>query len=145
MEADMGKNSTGSGTNQEVINESTMAQQGAQGVGNAENRQGDAGVDGKAAGLNKQVDIPMQGNLDFVLDIPMMLTVELGRSQMLINELLKLGRGSVIELAKLAGEPLDILANQRLIARGEVVVVNEKYGIRITEIISPAERVERLR
>ncbi len=87
----------------------------------------------------------MQGNLDFVLDIPMMLTVELGRSQMLINELLKLGRGSVIELSKLAGEPLDILANQRLIARGEVVVVNEKYGIRITEIISPAERVERLR
>ena len=86
-----------------------------------------------------------QGNLDFVLDIPMMLTVELGRSQILINELLKLGRGSVIELSKLAGEPLDILANQRLIARGEVVVVNEKYGIRITEIISPAERVERLR
>ncbi|RLC16086.1 MAG: flagellar motor switch protein FliN, partial [Deltaproteobacteria bacterium] len=86
-----------------------------------------------------------QGNLDFVLDIPMMLTVELGRSQMLINELLKLGRGSVIELSKLSGEPLDILANQRLIARGEVVVVNEKYGIRITEIISPAERVERLK
>ena len=145
MEADMGKNSTGSGTNQDVINESTMAHQGAQGTESAENRQGDAGVGSKAAGLNKQVDIPMQGNLDFVLDIPMMLTVELGRSQMLINELLKLGRGSVIELAKLAGEPLDILANQRLIARGEVVVVNEKYGIRITEIISPAERVERLR
>ncbi len=99
----------------------------------------------EAAGLNPQADGAMRGNLDFVLDIPMMLTVELGRSQMLINELLKLGRGSVIELSKLAGEPLDILANQRLIARGEVVVVNEKYGIRITEIISPAERVERLR
>lgn len=87
----------------------------------------------------------MPGNLDFILDIPMTLSVELGRSQMLISELLKLGRGSVIELAKLSGEPLDILANQRLIARGEVVVVNEKYGIRITEIISPAERVEKLR
>lgn len=87
----------------------------------------------------------MPGNLDFVLDIPMTLTVELGRSQMLISDLLKLGRGSVIELAKLSGEPLDILANQRLIARGEVVVVNEKYGVRITEIISPAERVEKLR
>ncbi len=99
----------------------------------------------EAAGLNPQADGAMRGHLDFVLDIPMMLTVELGRSQMLINELLKLGRGSVIELSKLAGEPLDILANQRLIARGEVVVVNEKYGIRITEIISPAERVERLR
>ena len=96
-------------------------------------------------GLNRPPGGAVHGNLDFVLDIPMMLTVELGRSQMLINELLKLGRGSVIELSKLAGEPLDILANQRLIARGEVVVVNEKYGIRITEIISPAERVERLK
>jgi len=99
----------------------------------------------EATDLNKTSDGAGYGNLDFVLDIPMMLTVELGRSQILINELLKLGRGSVIELSKLAGEPLDILANQRLIARGEVVVVNEKYGIRITEIISPAERVERLR
>jgi flagellar motor switch protein FliN/FliY len=99
----------------------------------------------KATNLDTPTDGDGQGNLDFILDIPMMLTVELGRSQMLINELLKLGRGSVIELSKLAGEPLDILANQRLIARGEVVVINEKYGIRITEIISPAERVERLR
>lgn len=95
--------------------------------------------------LNREASASSLGNLDFVLDIPMMLTVELGRCQMLINELLKLGRGSVIELSKLAGEPLDILANQRLIARGEVVVANEKYGIRITEIISPAERVEKLR
>ncbi len=145
MEADMGKTSTSSGTDKNVINEGTMAHQGAQEMGNSEMRQGDAGAAPKTAGLNKKADNPMQGNLDFVLDIPMMLTVELGRSQMLINELLKLGRGSVVELAKLAGEPLDILANQRLIARGEVVVVNEKYGIRITEIISPAERVERLR
>ena len=145
MEADMGKNPKGPTTNQNVINESTMAQQDPQEMGNTETPQRDAKAAPKAVGLNKQADIPGQGNLDFVLDIPMMLTVELGRSQMLINELLKLGRGSVIELAKLAGEPLDILANQRLIARGEVVVVNEKYGIRITEIISPAERVERLR
>lgn len=85
------------------------------------------------------------GSLNFILDIPISLTVELGRSRMLINELLKLGQGSVVELSTLAGEPLDILANQQLIARGEVVVVNEKYGIRITEIISPVERVERLR
>lgn len=145
MEADMGKNSTSPGTNQDVINEGTMAKQGAQGMKKAETRQGDAGAAPKAVDLNSQAGTPVQGNLDFVLDIPMMLTVELGRSQMLINELLKLGRGSVIELSKLSGEPLDILANQRLIARGEVVVVNEKYGIRITEIISPAERVERLK
>jgi len=130
MEADMGKQSTGLGTGQNVASEGAMAQQGAQELMKEETNLKSA---------------PSQGNLDFVLDIPMMLTVELGRSQMLINELLKLGRGSVIELSKLAGEPLDILANQRLIARGEVVVVNEKYGIRITEIISPAERVEKLK
>jgi len=145
MEADMGKNSTGPGTNQDVINESTVANQAAPGMGNADTPQGNAGAARQTAGVNSQAGASTPANLDFVLDIPMMLTVELGRSQMLINELLKLGRGSVIELSKLAGEPLDILANQRLIARGEVVVVNEKYGIRITEIISPAERVERLR
>jgi flagellar motor switch protein FliN/FliY len=84
-------------------------------------------------------------NMDFVLDIPLEVTVELGRTKMLINDLLKLGQGSVIELTKLAGESLEILANQKPIARGEVVVVNEKYGIRLTEVISPMERVERLR
>ncbi len=73
------------------------------------------------------------------------LTVELGRNRLLISELLQLGQGSVIELTKLAGEPMDIFINQRLIARGEVVVVNEKFGVRLTDIISPAERVNRLR
>ncbi|MCK4988187.1 MAG: FliM/FliN family flagellar motor switch protein, partial [Desulfobacterales bacterium] len=67
------------------------------------------------------------------------------RTKMLINELLKLGQGSVVELSKLAGETLEILANQKLVARGEVVVVNEKYGVRLTEIISPIERIERLK
>ncbi len=84
-------------------------------------------------------------NLDFILDIPIEVTVELGRSKMLVNELLQLGQGSVIELSKLAGETLEILANQKLIARGEVVVVNDKYGVRLTEVISPMERIERLR
>jgi len=84
-------------------------------------------------------------NMEFVLDIPLEVAVELGRTKMLINDLLKLGQGSVIELSKLAGESLDILANQKPIARGEVVVVNEKYGIRLTEVISPMERIERLR
>ena len=84
-------------------------------------------------------------NLDFILDIPLTLTVELGRNNMLISELLQLGQGSVIELTKLAGEPMDIFVNQRLIARGEVVVVNEKFGVRLTDIVSPAERVNRLR
>jgi len=84
-------------------------------------------------------------NLDFILDIPIEVTVELGRSKMLVNELLRLGQGSVIELSKLAGETLEILANQKPIARGEVVVVNDKYGVRLTEIISPLERIEGLR
>jgi flagellar motor switch protein FliN/FliY len=84
-------------------------------------------------------------NLDFILDIPLEITVELGRTKMLIHELLKLGQGSVIELTKAAGDTLEILANSRLIAKGDVVVVNDKYGIRLTEVISPVERLEKLK
>lgn len=83
-------------------------------------------------------------DLDFLLDIPLEISVELGRTSMLINDLLQLGQGSVIELNKLAGEPLEIFINQRLIARGEAVVVNEKFGVRITDIVSPIERVKQL-
>jgi len=83
-------------------------------------------------------------SLDLILDIPLTVTVELGRSKMLINDLLQLGQGSVIELTKLAGEPLEVLVNQKLVARGEVVVVNEKFGVRLTDIISPVERVQSL-
>jgi flagellar motor switch protein FliN/FliY len=95
--------------------------------------------------LQNTAGSPTANNLDFILDVPLEVTVELGRSRMLINDLLKLGQGSIIELGKLAGETLEVLANQKLIARGEVVVVNDKYGIRLTEIISPLERIERLR
>jgi flagellar motor switch protein FliN len=83
-------------------------------------------------------------DLDFLLDIPLEISVELGRTKILVNDLLQLGQGSVIELSKLAGEPLEILINQKLIARGEAVVVNEKFGVRITDIISPMERVKQL-
>ena len=83
-------------------------------------------------------------NLGLLLDIPLEITAELGRTRMIINDLLQLGQGSVIELNKLAGEPLEILVNQKLIARGEVVVVNEKFGIRLTDIISPMERIKQL-
>ncbi len=83
-------------------------------------------------------------DLDFLLDIPLEISVELGRTKILINDLLQLGQGSVIELTKLAGEPLEILINQKLVARGEAVVVNEKFGVRITDIISPMERVKQL-
>jgi flagellar motor switch protein FliN/FliY len=92
----------------------------------------------------KKPDNKTAFDLDFILDIPLTLTCELGRSKMLISELLQLGQGSVLELSKLAGEPMDIYVNQRLIARGEVVVVNEKFGVRLTDIVSPAERVNKL-
>ncbi len=83
-------------------------------------------------------------NLDLILDIPLKVTVELGRTKMVVNELLNLGQGSVIELQKLAGEPLEVLVNNKLVARGEAVVVNEKFGVRLTDIISQTERVEQL-
>ena len=82
--------------------------------------------------------------LEMILDIPLKVSVELGRTKMLVNDLLQLGQGSVIELSKLAGEPLEVLVNEKLVARGEVVVVNEKFGIRLTDIISPIERIEKL-
>lgn len=83
-------------------------------------------------------------DLNFILDIPLTLSVEIGRTRMPIVELLKLGEGAVIELDRPSSAPVDILANERLIARGEVVVVKEKFGVRITEITTPAERIERL-
>jgi flagellar motor switch protein FliN/FliY len=83
-------------------------------------------------------------DLEFILDIPLELSVELGRSKMLVNDLLQLGQGSIVELNKLAGEPLEIYINRKLVARGEVVVVNEKFGVRLTDIITPMERVRSL-
>jgi len=83
-------------------------------------------------------------SMEILLDIPLEISAELGRTRMIISDLLQLGQGSVIELNKLAGEPLEILVNQKLIARGEVVVVNEKFGIRLTDIISPLERIKQL-
>ncbi len=83
--------------------------------------------------------------LDMLLDVPLEVNVELGRTRMTIQDLLQLGPGSVIELDKVAGEALDILVNGRLVARGEAVVVNDKFGIRITDIVSPQERIQRLR
>lgn len=83
-------------------------------------------------------------NLEFILDIPMQITVTLGSTKMLIRDLLQLGQGSVIELEKLAGEPMEVLVNNRLVARGEVVVVNEKFGVRLTDVVSAVERVQQL-
>jgi len=85
------------------------------------------------------------GNLELILDVPLGVSVELGRVRMPVRQLLALTAGSVIELAKLAGEPLDVLINGRPVARGEAVMVNEKFGVRLTEIVSQSERVERLK
>jgi flagellar motor switch protein FliN/FliY len=84
-------------------------------------------------------------NLDLIMDIPLKVTVELGRTKMVVHDLLALGQGSVIELAKLAGEPMEVLVNDKLVARGEAVVVNEKFGVRLTDIISPMERIQQLK
>lgn len=82
--------------------------------------------------------------LAFVLDLPLKVTVELGRTRILVQDLIKLHKGSVIELSKLAGEPLEILVNDRVVAKGEVIVVNEKFGIRLSEVVSHAQRIREL-
>ncbi|WLG97305.1 flagellar motor switch protein FliN [Pseudomonas sp. Z1-14] len=84
-------------------------------------------------------------NLDVILDIPVSISMEVGSTDINIRNLLQLNQGSVIELDRLAGEPLDVLVNGTLIAHGEVVVVNEKFGIRLTDVISPSERIKKLR
>jgi len=83
-------------------------------------------------------------NLDFLLDIPLNVTVELGRTSMIINKMLQLTQGSVVELDKAAGEPVEIFVNDKLLGKGEVIVVNERFGVRITEIISQADRIKNI-
>ena len=93
-------------------------------------------------GAPKDVD---NDRLDVILDIPVSLSMEVGRTQIPIRNLLQLTQGSVVELDRLAGEPLDVMVNGTMIAHGEVVVVNEKYGIRLTDVMSPAERIQKLK
>ena len=94
---------------------------------------------------NKGARNETPNDIDFILDIPVQLTVELGRTKIAIKNLLQLAQGSVVELDGLAGEPMDVLVNGCLIAQGEVVVVNDKFGIRLTDIITPAERMRKIR
>ena len=109
---------------------------------------GETAVEEQEGATNQEeggkADEVKEANLDLILDIPLSVTVELGRSKMLINDLLQLGQGSVVELTKLVGEPLEVLVNDKLVARGEVVVVNEKFGVRLTDIVTPMERVKSL-
>ncbi|MGZ3687735.1 MAG: flagellar motor switch protein FliN [Bdellovibrionota bacterium] len=117
---------------------------GAPDMGGAGEAAGGAAGGASVPAQNKAGAPPVQ-SLDFILDIPLKVTVELGRAKMAIREILQMAQGSVVELAKFAGEPLEVLVNDKLIARGEVVVVNEKFGIRLTDIISPVERIEQLK
>ncbi|TGU74891.1 flagellar motor switch protein FliN [Geomonas terrae] len=94
--------------------------------------------------LDEQKEVPQVKNLDFIMDIPLQLTVELGRTKLLVRDVLQLNQGSVVELTKLAGEPLDVFVNSKLVARGEAVVVNDKFGIRLLDIVSPNERVDKV-
>lgn len=119
-------------------------------IGDVAERGGGVGLaSGGAAGDAMAL---LQGNeaqaagerIGLILDIPVQVTVELGRTKLAIRSLLQLGQGSVVELDGLAGEPMDVLVNGCLIAQGEVVVVNEKFGIRLTDIVTPAERLRRL-
>src|SRR5512139_1083267 len=118
-------------------------------MSNEESTMGLAG--GGAAGVGEMPDFSdvaapraTSPDLEMILDIPVRLSMEVGNTQISIRDLLQLGQGSVIELDRLAGEPLDVLVNGTLIAHGEVVVVNEKFGIRMTDVISPSERIKKL-
>ncbi len=96
---------------------------------------------------NAKPDLKVVGgpeNLEFILDIPLRVSVELGRTKILVQDLLKLHKGSVIELSKLAGDPLEILVNEKVVAKGEVIVMNEKFGVRLTDIVSDAARIRSL-
>jgi flagellar motor switch protein FliN/FliY len=109
-------------------------------------REQNLNVSDKYEGNVQRTDAPVQDScLDVILDISVSLSLEVGNTQISIRELLKLNQGSVVELDRLAGEPLDVLVNGTLIAHGEVVVTNDKYGIRLTDVVSAAERIQKLK
>jgi len=97
-----------------------------------------------AGSPNLKLVNPEEGSLEFVLDIPLKVSVELGRARILVQDLIKLHKGSVIELNKLAGESLEVLVNDKVVAKGEVIVTNEKFGVRLTDIVSHAQRIRNL-
>lgn len=128
-------------------NQEAMADEWAQALEQQE--KGTKGLQARQVSLDEFQDesVPhkSQPDLDVILDIPVTISMEVGRTSITIRNLLQLNQGSVIELDRLAGEPLDVLVNGTLIAHGEVVVVNEKFGIRMTDVISPSERIKKLR
>jgi flagellar motor switch protein FliN len=95
--------------------------------------------------LSPHPSMAMPRDLEFLMDIPLRVSVEVGRTKVTIQDLLSLGPGSIVELDKLAGEPLDVFINQKLVARGEAVIINEKFGVRLTDVVSRVERIENLK
>lgn len=130
--------------NLETSDEMNPSPEESNGMSNEDGGEGDTTPMDASDSPGRLEDNDGARDLDFILDIPLKISVELGKTQMLVNDLLRLGQGSIVELSKLADEPMDIYVNRKLFARGEVVVVNEKFGIRLTDIISPAERVKSL-
>ncbi|MBI3993344.1 MAG: flagellar motor switch protein FliN [Candidatus Lambdaproteobacteria bacterium] len=136
-----GDASTESAGEEMSMDDDLTAMMGEAGGGGAPAAGGGAGP---AAAAQQRLNPTQSVNLDFLLDIKLDVTFEVGRSKMLISDLLSLGQGSVIELHRLVGDELDLMVNGKLIAKGEVIVVNEKFGCKITEIISPEDRVKHI-
>ncbi len=140
---------------EEAVDQDAMAEEWAaameeQGSNEGDDAAGDADDgDFQQVEAKRLIDGAEQGSgdvkLDVILDIPVTIAMEIGRTQLSIRNLLQLNQGSIVELDRLAGEPMDVLVNGTLVAHGEVVVVNEKFGIRLTDVISPADRIKNLR
>ena len=130
----------------QAVDQEAMADEWAEAM---EDQQGADGEDFKQVEARRLNESPNAGagdvKLDVILDIPVTIAMEIGRTKLSIRHLLQLNQGSVVELDRLAGEPMDVLVNGTLVAHGEVVVVNEKFGIRLTDVISPADRIKNLR
>ncbi len=140
-------NETDQAVDQDAMADEWAAAMEEQGESDATDDSVDAGFQQVAASHLEQSVNPGQGDvkLDVILDIPVTIAMEIGRTQLSIRNLLQLNQGSIVELDRLAGEPMDVLVNGTLVAHGEVVVVNEKFGIRLTDVISPADRIKNLR
>ncbi|HIP52751.1 MAG TPA: flagellar motor switch protein FliN [Chromatiales bacterium] len=132
-----------------ALNEQASSEEGAADDPDALLQEAEANTETQVESAEFQQLMPEKGsqgdvNLDAILDVPVTVSMEIGRTRLQIRNLLQLNQGSVVELDRLAGEPMDVLVNGTLIAQGEVVVVNEKFGIRLTDIISPSDRIKRL-
>ncbi|MDJ0880930.1 MAG: flagellar motor switch protein FliN [Gammaproteobacteria bacterium] len=134
---------------EQVVDQDAMADEWAAAMEEQADSDGTASSDDiekvEAQTLHNEVTSEGDVKLDVILDIPVTIAMEIGRTRISIRNLLQLNQGSVVELDRLAGEPLDVLVNGTLVAHGEVVVVNEKFGIRLTDVISPAERIKNLK